>query len=172
MKRKLMWLAGIGAIAALAYAQTVTVRGAFGHGLAGHPDAERPNAQFNFSVKQVEYNGQTRTGGGFAIEVRTEQSLTTIQMANANRIAVDMENHAATFSGPAVAVQRTRQGVQRTRGVAVVRVGDLRNPRTGEGDPDTIAVRFFVEGNEEPVFTYRGIVRRGDIVVFEETRSR
>lgn len=172
MKRKLMWLVGIGAIAALAYAQTVTIRGAFGSGLAGHPDADRPNAQFNFSVKQAEYNGQTRTGGGFAIEVRGQHSLTTIQMMNANRVAVDMENRVAAFSGPAVAVQRTRQGIQRTRGVVAVVVGDLRNPHTGEGDPDTIAVRFFVEGNEEPVFTYRGLVRRGDIVVFEETRSR
>ncbi len=88
MKRKLMWLTAIGAVMALAYAQSVTVRGAVGQGLAGAPDAERPNAQFNFSVKQAEYNGQTRLGGGFAIEVREANRLVSIQMANAQQLAV------------------------------------------------------------------------------------
>jgi hypothetical protein len=144
-----------------------------GLGLAGAPDAERPNAQFNFSVKQAEYNGQTRLGGGFAIEVREANRLVSIQMANAQRLAVDIENKRAVFSGPAVAVQRTRTGVERARGVVVVRVGDNRTPRETAGNPDTIAVAFFTNpDSEEPAYTYRGAVRRGDIVVFEETRSR
>ena len=173
MKRKLIWLTAIGAVMALAYAQSVTVRGAFGHGLAGGPEAERPNAQFHFSVKQAEYNGQTRLGGGFAIEVREANRLVSIQMPNARRLEVDIENKRAVFSGPAVAVVRTRQGAERARGVAVVRVGDNRNPRDADGDPDTIAVAFFTNpDSEEPTYTYRGVVRRGDIVVFEETRSR
>lgn len=173
MKRKLIWLTAIGAVMALAYAQSVTIRGAIGFGLAGAPDAERPNAQFNFSVKQAEYNGQTRLGGGFAIEVREANRLVSIQMANAQRLAVDIENKRAIFSGPAVAVVRTRQGVERARGVVAVRVGDNRTPRDTQGDPDTIAVAFFTNpDSEEPAYTYRGVVRRGDIVVFEETRSR
>jgi len=173
MKRKLMWLTAIGAVMALAYAQSLTVRGAFGHGLAGAPDAERPNAQFHFSVKQVEFNNQSRLGGGFALEVREANRLVSIQMPNAQRLTVDIENKRAVFSGPAVAVQRTRTGVERARGVAVVRVGDNRNPRETGGNPDTIAVAFFTNpDSEEPAYAYRGVVRRGDIVVFEETRSR
>jgi hypothetical protein len=58
MKRKLIWLTAIGAVMALAYAQSVTIRGAIGFGLAGAPDAERPNAQFNFSVKQASITGR------------------------------------------------------------------------------------------------------------------
>jgi len=173
MKRKLIWLTAIGAVVAVAYAQSLTIRGALGFGLAGAPDAERPNAQFNFSVKQAEYNGQTRLGGGFAIEVREANRLVSIQMANAQRLAVDIENKRAVFSGPAVAVVRTRQGVERARGVVVVTVDDNRNWRSREGDPDTIAVAFFTNpDSEEPAYTYRGVVRRGDIVVFEESRSR
>jgi hypothetical protein len=173
MKRKLIWLTAIGAVMALAYAQSVTIRGAIGFGLAGAPDAERPNAQFNFSVKQAEYNGQTRLGGGFAIEVREANRLVSIQMPNAQRLTVDIENKRAVFSGPAVAVQRTRTGVERARGVVVVRVGDNRTPRETGGNPDTIAVAFFTNpDSEEPAYAYRGAVRRGDIVVFEETRSR
>jgi hypothetical protein len=173
MKRKLIWLTAMGAVMALAYAQSVTIRGAVGFGLAGAPDAERPNAQFNFSVKQAEYNGQTRLGGGFAIEVREANRLVSIHMANARRLEVDTENKRAVFSGPAVAVQRTRTGVERARGVAIVRVGDNRNPRETGGNPDTIAVAFFTNpDSEEPAYAYWGAVRRGDIVVFEETRSR
>ena len=173
MKRKLVWLTAIGAVMALAYAQSVTVRGAVGHGLAGAPDAERPNAQFHFSVKQVEFNEQSRLGGGFAIEVREANRLVSIQMPNAQRLAVDIENKRAVFSGPAVAVQRTRQGVERARGVVVVRVEDNRSLRDTGGNPDTIAVDFFTNpDSEEPAYAYRGVVRRGDIVVFEETRSR
>ena len=97
----------------------------------------------------------------------------SIQMANAQRLAVDIENKRAIFSGPAVAVVRTRQGVERARGVVVVRAGDNRTPRDTQGDPDTIAVAFFTNpDSEEPAYAYRGAVRRGDIVVFEETRSR
>jgi hypothetical protein len=172
MKRKLIWLTAIGAVVAVAYAQSLTVRGALGFGLAGAPDAERPNAQFNFSVKQAEYNGQTRLGGGFAIEVREANRLVSIQMANAQRLAVDIENKRAIFSGPAVAVVRTRQGVERARGVVVVRVDDNRTPRDRQGDPDTIRVAFYTDENSDPAFTYEGVVRLGDILVYERTYSR
>ena len=173
MKRRLMWLTAIGAVMVLAYAQSVTIRGAVGQGLAGAPDSERPNAYFSFFVRQAEYNGQSRLGGSFAIEVREANRLVTIWMPNAQRLAVDIENKRATFSGSAVAVLRTRQGVERARGVVVVHVEDNRSPRDAEGDPDTIAVAFFTNpDSEEPTYTYRGTVRRGDIAVFEETRSR
>ena len=173
MKRKLIWLTAIGAVMALAYAQSVTVRGAVGQGLAGAPDAERPNAQFAVSVTQYEYNGQTRTGGSFAFQARTADAYVGIQMPRVESFTVDAENKVAEIQGVAYAIQRTRQGVQRTRGVVVVTVDDNRNWRGREGDPDTIAVAFFTNpDSEEPAYTYRGVVRRGDIVVFEEIRSR
>ncbi len=172
MKRNLLWLVAVGAVTALVYAQTVTLRGAAGHGMAGAPDAERPNAQFHFAVKELVYNGQSRIGGGFAIEVRGENGATVIHMPQVGRLSVDAENGVATFSGRGWAAQRTRQGVRRTQGIVSVRVADNRVPDSTGGDPDTIAVAFRTAPDADPVFTYQGVVLRGDIRVFEETRTR
>lgn len=172
MKRKLLWLVAIGAVAAFAYAQTATLRAAVGQGLAGAPDAERPNAQFRFAVKQVEFNGQSYTGGGFDIEVRGDNSVTGVHLTRVANLSVDTENGVATFSGRGWAAQRTRQGVRRTQGIVTVRVADNREAGSTEGDPDTIAVAFRTAPDADPVFTYRGVVQRGDIRVIEETRSR
>lgn len=172
MKRKLLWLVAIGAVAAFAYAQTATLRAAVGQGLAGAPDAERPNAQFRFAVKQAEFNGQSRTGGGFDIEVRGDNSVTVVHLTQVASVSIDAENGVATFSGRGWAAQRTRQGVRRTQGIVTVRVADNRDADSTEGDPDTIAVAFRTAPDADPVFTYRGVVQRGDIRVIEETRSR
>lgn len=172
MKRKLLWLAAIGAVAAFAYAQTATLRAAAGQGLAGEPDAERPNAQFRFAVKQLEFNGQSRTSGSFEIEVRGENAVTVVHMANLANLSVDAANGVATFSGRGWAALRTRQGVRRTQGIVAVRVADNRDADSTEGDPDTIAVAFRTAPDADPVFTYSGVVKRGDIRVIEETRSR
>ncbi|GIV09758.1 MAG: hypothetical protein KatS3mg019_1849 [Fimbriimonadales bacterium] len=172
MKRKLLWLIAVGAVAAFAYAQTATIRGAFGAGMAGVPDAERPNAQFRFSVKELEYNGQTRRGGSFEIEVRGENGVTIVAMTQPAQISVDTENSVATFAGRGTAMQRNRQGVRRVQGFVTVRVADNRDADSTDGDPDTIAVAFRTAPDAEPMFTYRGIVKRGDIRVFEGTRSR
>ncbi|MCS6883653.1 MAG: hypothetical protein NZU74_20210, partial [Chloroflexaceae bacterium] len=149
-----------------------TLRGAAGQGLAGAPDAERPNAQFRFAAKQLEFNGQSRTSGGFEIEVRGENAVTVVHLGNVERLAVNMEEGTATFSGRGWAAQRTRQGVRRTQGIVTVRVADNRDAGSTEGDPDTIAVALRTAPDADPVFAYRGVVQRGDIVVFEETRSR
>ncbi len=172
MKRNLLWLVAVGAVTALVYAQTATLRGAAGHGMAGAPDAERPNAQFRFAVKELVFNNQSRLGGGFEIEVRGENGLTVLHMPNVASLSVDAANGIATFSGRGWAAQRTRQGVRRTRGIVFVRVEDNRSPGSTEGDPDTIAVAFRTAPDADPVFTYEGVVLRGDIRVFEETRSR
>lgn len=170
MKRKLLWLVAIGAVAALAYAQTVTVRGAIGMGVAGAQNA--PNAQFRFLAKQVVFNDQSRTGGSFGIEVRGENAITVVHLPNVDRLEVDAENGVAVFSGRGWIVQRTRQGVRRTQGIVTVRVADNRDAGSTDGDPDTIEVAFRTAPDAEPAFTYRGVVLRGDIRVFEETRSR
>jgi hypothetical protein len=172
MKHKLLWLVAIGAVAVLAYAQTATLRGAAGQGMAGAPDAERPNAQFRFAVKQLVFNNQSRTSGGFEIEVRGENAATVVHLPNVDRLEVDAENGVAAFSGRGWIAQRTRQGVRRTPGIVTVRVADNRDADSTEGDPDTIAVAFRTAPEAEPAFTYRGVVLRGDIRVFEETRSR
>jgi len=43
MKRHLIWLTAIGAAVAVAYAQSVIVRGAYGLGFASGSNAERPD---------------------------------------------------------------------------------------------------------------------------------
>ncbi|MCS7209937.1 MAG: hypothetical protein NZ874_10250 [Fimbriimonadales bacterium] len=172
MKRTLVWLVAVGAVAALAYAQTLTVRGAVGFGLAGAPDSNRPNASFQLFVKEFEFNGQTRRGGNFSIEVRDANSVTVLTLLNVARLSVDAEEGVAEFSGRGFAVQRTRQGVRRTQGFISVRVEDNRAPGSNEGDPDAISVAFRTAPDANPVFTYEGVVLRGDIRVFEETRSR
>jgi hypothetical protein len=171
MKRKLIWLTAIGAVVAVAYAQSVIVRGAYGLGLASSANAERPDALFNFSVKQIEFNEQTRTSGFFAIETRSPNEVVHIHVPEVRRISVDIENKEAQFSGPAVAVRRTRTGIERARGIAVVSVQDRRRPNESEESPDTIAVAFFAAQSSEPSYTYRGAVRRGDIVVYEVSSS-
>lgn len=172
MKRKLLWLVAIGAVAALAYAQTVTVRGTIGQGLAGPQDAERPNAQFRFVAKQVVFNDQSRTGGSFEIEVRGQNAVTVVHLPSVDRLEVDAANGVAVFSGRGWVAQRTPQGVRRTQGIVIVRVADNRDADSTDGDPDTIAVALRTAPDAEPAFTYRGVVKRGDIRVFEETRSR
>jgi len=171
MKRKLIWLTAIGAVVAVAYAQSLTVRGALGFGLAGAPDAEQPNAQFAVSVKQYEYNGQTRTGGSFAFQARTADAYVGIQMPRVESFTVDAENKVAEIQGVAYAIQRTRQGVQRARrrGCASGRQSHSARPSR---HPDTIRVAFYTDENSDPAFTYEGVVRLGDILVYERTYSR
>ncbi len=170
MKHKLMWLVAVGALAVFAYAQfSGTIRGAAGAGMAGPPDSDTVNARFQFWVGSATYNDQTRLRGNFAIAVRGEQSLTEIAMREPRRFEVDVENGTAVFSGPAVLSTRTRTGAERTRGMVVVRVADRRGPDQ-QGDPDTISVAFFTNPDSDPAFTYRGVVKRGDIRVFSRSR--
>lgn len=169
--RKLIWLGALGMLIALVYAQTVTVRGAVGFGAAGAPDAEHPNARFNFHVVQISYNDQTHLRGHFDFTFRGER-LVGITMRKAARFGANMETGVAEFSGPGMIVVRTREGVRRARGIVFVRVQDNRGPRDTEGDPDTIAVGFRLRPDADPIFTYRGVVKAGDIKVFQRTGER
>lgn len=171
MNRKLMWLGAFGALVALVYAQTFIVRGAVGMGTAGAPDAERPNARFHFHVAQISYNDQVRLRGCFTFAFRGER-LVEINMREVARFAANLETGVAEFAGPGVATIRTPSGIRRERGIVSVRVQDNRGPNEPGGDPDTIAVAFRLNPDAPPIFTYRGVVKRGDIRVFEESRSR
>ncbi len=154
-----------------AYAQiSGSVRGATGAGLAGAPDSETPNARFQFHVGSATFNNPTRTHGNLAIAVRGDQSLTDIQLRELRRLDVDAENGTARFSGSAVLTARSRTGAQRTQGVVVVRVADNRGPGQTEGAPDTISVAFFTNPDSDPVFTYSGVVKQGDIKGFSRSR--
>lgn len=171
MKRTLMWLVAASAILTLAYAQSVVVRGAVGFGFAGDADAERPNARFDFSVQEVVFGNQTRRGGTFSIEVRGENSLTTIHLVRLESLSVDAAEGTATFSGRGWMLQRTRQGIRRVPGVVSVSVEDNREPRATEGDPDALQVEFN-SPDTNTSFSYAGVVKRGDIAVYERSRSR
>jgi len=170
MKRKLIWLTAIGAVVAVAYAQSLIVRGAYGLGFASSPNAERPDALFHFSVRQVEANGEIRNGGFFSIEAYSATGgVVHVYISQVRDIRVNMSERKAEFSGPAIAVDRSRPVVRWQRGVAKVEVVD-NSPRQHPGSTparDTIRVEFYPPEASEPAFTYTGAVRRGDIVVYE-----
>ncbi|GBC91761.1 hypothetical protein HRbin15_00220 [bacterium HR15] len=170
--RKLMWLAVLTLASAMAMAQTCVVEGAFGAGAAGMPDADHPNAFFGLNVVHAVCGDREFQAGAFRFATRQENRLIEIQMVRLARLEVDVEHHAAAFAGPAVMTIRTREGMRHVRGIVRVQVRDNRPRDSEEGDPDAIAVQFFVPDREDPVFTYRGVVRRGDILVFHHERSR
>lgn len=167
MNRKLMWLGALGALVALVYAQTIIVRGAVGMGTAGAPDSTRPNARFNFRVVQISYNDQVRLRGYFAFGFRGER-LVDINMREVARFSANLETGVAEFAGPGVATIRTPSGIRRERGIVFVKVQDNRGPNEPNNDPDTLTVAFRVNLDTPPIFTYRGVVKQGDIRVFEE----
>ncbi len=172
MKLKSLWVIALSAVTAMAFSQSLTVRGTSGFGFAGAPDTDRPNAKFQFSVTEFEYNGQTRLFGSFSVEVRGPDGVTVIYLPRAGELAVDAENKVAEFSGNAWAVHYSRRGIRRTQGFVSVRVVDNREPRNTQGDPDTLEVAFYTDPDADPVFSYAGVVLRGDILVYERTYSR
>jgi hypothetical protein len=99
MKRKLMWLTAIGAVVAVAYAQSVIVRGAYGLGFASGSNAERPDALFHFSVRQVEANGEIRNGGFFSIEAYSATGVVHVYIPQVRDIEVNKSERKAQFSG-------------------------------------------------------------------------
>jgi hypothetical protein len=171
MKRKLMWLTAIGAVVAVAYAQSAIVRGSYGLGLASSANAERPDAQFNFSVRQVVANGETRNGGFFSIEAYSATEVVQVYIPQVRDIEVNKSERKAQFSGRAIAVVRSRPSVRWQQGVAKVEVVDNSPRPRPDSPPDTIRVNFYLPEASEPTFTYIGAVRRGDIVVYEVSSS-
>mgnify|MGYP000005845564 CR=1 FL=1 len=172
MMRKLMWLALLTLVSAVAMAQTCVVEGAIGAGAAGAPDADHPNAHFGLNVIHATCGDHEFQAGAFRFTTRQENRIVEIQMIRLARLEVDAEHHVAAFAGPAVITVRTREGVRHVRGIVSVQVRDSRPRGSEEGDPDAIGVQFFVPDRQDPVFTYRGVVRRGDILVFHHERSR
>jgi hypothetical protein len=167
MKRKLMWLTAIGAVVAVAYAQSVIVRGAYGLGFASGSNAERPDALFHFSVRQVEANGEIRNSGFFSIEAYSATGVVHVYIPRVRDIEVNMSERKAQFSGPAIAVDRSRPVVRWQQGVAKVEVVDNSPRPRPDSTPDTIRVDFYLPETSEPAFTYTGAARRGDLVVYE-----
>ena len=170
MMRKLWLLALMALTSAMVMAQSCFVEGAFGGGAAGTPDSTEPNAFFGLNVIHAQCGDREFQAGAFRFATRQENRLIEIRMVRLARLEVDAENRVATFAGPAVMTVRTREGVRYVRGVVRVRVRDNRPRGSEEGEPDTIAVQFFVPDREDPVFAYRGVVKRGDILVFRRER--
>jgi hypothetical protein len=171
MKRHLIWLTAIGAVVAVAYAQSVIVRGAYGLGFASGSNSERPDALFHFSVRQVEANGEIRNSGFFSIEAYSATGVVHVYIPRVRDIEVNMSERKAQFSGPAIAVDRSRPVVRWQQGVAKVEVVDNSPRPRPDSTPDTIRVNFYLPEASEPTFTYIGAVRRGDIVVYEVSSS-
>jgi hypothetical protein len=170
MMRKLWSMALLALTVAAAMAQSCFVEGAFGGGAAGAPDATEPNAFFGLNVIHAQCGDREFQAGAFRFATRQENRLIEIRMVRLARLEVDAEHRVAAFSGPAVMTVRTREGVREVRGIVRVQVRDNRPRGSEEGEPDTIAVQFFVPDREDPVFAYRGVVKRGDILVFRHER--
>ncbi|MEN3000819.1 MAG: hypothetical protein ABDI19_03125 [Armatimonadota bacterium] len=170
--RTLSWMALLALTSAVALAQPCVVEGAFGAGAAGAPDASEPNAHFSLNVLRASCPDRQFQAGAFRFATRQENRFVEIQMVRLAQLEVDIENRTATFAGPAVMSVRTREGVRHVRGIVRVQVWDNRPRGSEEGNPDAIAVQFFVQDRTDPLFTYRGAVLRGDILVFRHERSR
>jgi hypothetical protein len=170
MMRKLLTMALLALTVAGAMAQPCFVEGAFGAGTAGAPDSAQPNAHFGLNVIRAQCGEREFLGGAFRFATRQENRLIEIQMVRLARLEVNAENRVAAFGGPAIMTVRTREGVRHVRGWVRVQVRDNRPRDSEEGDPDTIAVQFFVPDRNDPVFAYRGAVLRGDILVFRRER--
>ncbi len=164
--RKLWWMAVLALTGAIAVAQDCTVEGAFGAGTAVSEHSDRPNARFGLNVIHATCGDREFRAGAFCFEARVENRLVEIRMVRLTQLAVNAEHRVAEFAGHAVMTVRTREGVRHVRGLVRVRVQDNRPRDSDEGDPDTIAVAFFVPDRTDPVFAYRGTLARGDILVF------
>jgi len=62
MMRKVAWLTALMALTST-LAQTFTVKGAFGSGVAGAPDSDQANAFFSLAVAQISFGNQSWQGG-------------------------------------------------------------------------------------------------------------
>ncbi|MCX7926152.1 MAG: hypothetical protein N2554_10115 [Fimbriimonadales bacterium] len=82
-------------------------------------------------------------------------------------LEVDLENRTATFTGRATAILPFANATQRISGVARIYVEDNTRPDVAGESPDFLRVEFFTANASTPNFVYEGVVKRGDIQVFE-----
>jgi hypothetical protein len=138
------------------------IQGAEGAGVAQSRDNRA--SEFRFGVRKRTCPDSSSLLGSFRFSTMNPNSREgiTIEMGRVREFV--KEGNVARFSGPAVMVIRTPNGIRRVEGAVAVNVADRRRGETG--DPDTIAVRF-TSPTTNAVFEFAGAVTRGDIVVFE-----
>ena len=161
MNKKLFTFGALTLAAVAAFA--LTVDGAVGRGVATNADGV--NGSFDFHVRKITHEGQTRVlgGGKFGISNRDEHRRLAI-VFHAARFA--STEHTAEFGGPGIRIVWANGVRREVRGLVVVRVAD--NHREGSGDPDGYAISFNAEGTAHD-FGFRGNVTRGALSVFHRS---
>lgn len=173
--RKVWWLLALLAITAVVYAQVVRVVGARGFGFAGPENNNLIDSQFMFQVYRALRPDTLPNPIRGAFQFNALQSSTvrrvSINVPRIRSLEVDLERRTATFSGPATAILPFANATQRVTGFARIYVEDNTRPDRASDTPDFLRVEFFTTNSSTPNFVYEGVVKRGDIEVFELTTS-
>lgn len=170
MTKKTLAILGIGALAALAAAATITTLQARGTGTAQSANGRMSTFTFE-TLRVLRDNRVTVNRGTFAIEAQDPDARgpVVVKMISMRNLSID--GASATFTGPGTLTfvrKSNGQRVARTGTVRVV-VGDNKRPNNPTGT-DRLAVRFDASGTPLS-YEYGGAVRRGDIVVRKEVRN-
>ncbi len=142
-----------------------TVIGSFGQGHAMSADGRR--SEFHFDVRKATNEGHVRLDG-FARFIaysgtHTHPQHHGIYMPQVR--VVGKQGNVCQFGGPAQMQVRNGAVYHLVRGHVVFNVADRHDRQTHTGDPDRITVRFTDLHNR--TWDYTGLVRHGDLVVFE-----
>jgi hypothetical protein len=148
-------------------------QGAVGNGLAQTEDGLLGDFQFK-AHKAVGEAGESQivriSGTAMLRVVRPDRAVIEINLKMVRNFTLGDDKSTAEFSGPAVMVVRTPEGVRRAPGVALFRVADRGRPGP-LNPPDLLGVHFTTSDNS-PRFDFAGAVVRGDIRVFEVNDTR
>ncbi len=157
----------IAGLAVVALAAT-TITGAIGKGVAVNGDGH--NAGFDFEVaKTVAGDGSVRYGGRFNFTTRVappNEPPAIIGVLIGLLRQFNKTGHAASFGGSGVISVQTATALHRYEGTVAVVVNDRHDPEHNTGDPDQITV-IFTPRHDGPTFRWSGLVRNGDLHVFE-----
>ncbi|MBX7135654.1 MAG: hypothetical protein K1X67_23550 [Fimbriimonadaceae bacterium] len=149
-------------LVAIASAQNAT-QSAFGRGVAQNGDNIRGN--FDFEVVKQRREGSEPVVRGrlaFRSEVPAQRVVTEINLVRPREAAFVVNTKVCEFTGPAVMVRRSAEGVRRTEGRIAVRVQDRRIE--GQGEPDLYRVEFFNAANTR-LYRFDGRVISGNLTV-------
>lgn len=154
------------ALTVLATAQTPTLEGTRGRGVATTSDARV--GHFRFEIARATREDQSRLRGTFVFAQAgrpgTDVRAVEIRMENPAELRVAAPR--ASFSGRAVMIVPTGPTTfRRLPGRLHVIVSDTKKPTDAIGTtPDTIALKF-TNAEAEVSFEFSGRVREGDLVV-------
>lgn len=123
-------------------------------------------------MKLTKPNGDVETRGDFAFR-RLERDPRTafgIHIPKVRSLTLSEDGKGARFQGPGTLTRRTRVRTEIVRGGVFVGVRNNRAPRSNDGTPDLLTIRFVPAGAENATYEFEGNVERGDIDIKVLTR--